>query len=354
MRIFIAGICGFVGSSLAHYILENRSDAKIIGMDNFLRPGSWINRPPLLKKGVDIFHGDLREPADYAGIGALDWVIDAAALTSVMAGADGSDTPHQVFQHNLFGTANLAALAHRTGAGLVFLSSSRVYSIPAIRNIELKKAENRYQAVLKDGVTVGLSHAGITEMFSTQSPVSFYGASKLACEKILLEYSEAFQMPVHINRCGVLAGPGQFARPDQGIVPFWIHSWQSGRSLKYIGFDGEGRQVRDCLHAHDLARLVLLQIATSSVPETPILNVSGGLETSFSLREMSCWCSERFGPHSVHSAPDERPYDVPWLVLDSSRATDVWGWAPSISIGQIFEDVARFAEDNPQWIELCA
>lgn len=354
MKILIAGICGFVGSSIAHHILESKPGTKIIGIDNLLRSGSWNNKQSLVNKGVHFIHGDIRLQADLNEIGPISWIIDAAAVPSVTSGLEGAFTPHQVLQHNLFGTANLAELARQRGAGIVFLSTSRVYSITQMKDVEIQTLGDRYHAVVGDDTTRGLSLLGISERFSTESPISFYGASKLACEKILMEYAEAFEMPVHINRCGVLAGAGQFARPDQGIIPFWIHSWHSRSSLKYIGFDGRGLQVRDCLHPRDLAELVLLQIEKGSFVPHPILNVSGGMNNSFSLKELSEWCYERLGSHTVESSPENRKYDVPWLVLDSSAAKRVWGWTPSISKKDIFSEVATFAENNPDWVALCS
>src|SRR6185312_13208555 len=99
---------------------------------------------------------------------------------------------------------------------------------------------------------------GVAENFSTQAPVSLYGSAKLASELLSLEYGEAFGFPVFVNRCGVLAGAGQFGKADQGIFSFWIHSWKSKRPLKYIGFGGQGHQVRDCLHPRDLTTLLAL------------------------------------------------------------------------------------------------
>src|SRR5262249_61823649 len=106
----------------------------------------------------------------------------------------------------------------------------------------------------------GFSSRGVSEDFSVAPPLSLYGSSKLTSEVLACEYAEAFGLPVLINRCGVLAGAGQFGKIDQGIFSFWIHSWRARRPLKYIGFEGTGFQVRDCLHASDLVPLLAKQI----------------------------------------------------------------------------------------------
>jgi len=168
-----------------------------------------------------------------------------------------------------------------------------------------------------------------------------------------LEYGASFSLPVRINRCGVLAGAGQFGRADQGIFSYWIHSWKRGHPLRYIGFDGKGHQVRDCLHPSDLAEMILLQIKAGMDPEKPsIQNLSGGVERSYSLRQLSNWCADRFGPVAVESEGSDRPNDLPWMVLDSQRAKRAWNWEPKVDAEEIFEEIARHAEEHPDWLDL--
>ena len=161
----------------------------------------------------------------------------------------------------------------------------------------------------------------------------------------------AFDLPVYINRCGVLAGAGQFGKADQGIFTYWIHSYRLKRPLKYIGFGGTGHQVRDCLHPRDLASLIILQM---SHPEKAgkVLNISGGIANSLSLSRLSQWCANRFGPHKVTSDLEPRRYDVPWLVLDSARATAEWNWRPATNLENILEEIALHAEQHPEWLDL--
>jgi CDP-paratose 2-epimerase len=197
----------------------------------------------------------------------------------------------------------------------------------------------------------GCTVAGVGEEFSTEPPLSLYGTTKRASELLALEYAHAFDLPVFLNRCGVLAGAGQFGRIDQGIFSFWIHSWRARRPLRYIGFEGSGRQVRDCLHARDLLPLLLRQIESGSKPALRTLNVSGGVVNSASLRELSAWCEQRFGPQAVAAEPVTRPFDVPWLVLDSARAAATWNWAPQTAKETIWEEIAAHAEQNPHWLD---
>ena len=154
-----------------------------------------------------------------------------------------------------------------------------------------------------------------------------------------------------VNRCGVLAGPGQFGRADQGIFSYWIHSWLARQPLTYIGFNGTGHQVRDCLHPRDLIPLLDRQMSTNARgDQRRTVNVSGGLASAVSLRQCSDWCENRFGSRTVSATFGERPYDVPWLVLDSRSAGSEWAWTPATTRFDIFEEIARHAEANPDWL----
>jgi CDP-paratose 2-epimerase len=200
----------------------------------------------------------------------------------------------------------------------------------------------------------GFSNRGVAENFSVAPPLSLYGSSKLASEVLACEYAEAFGLPVFINRCGVLAGAGQFGKIDQGIFSYWIHSWRAQRPLKYIGFKGTGFQVRDCLHARDLTSLLARQMQKPRKDVPRIINVSGGTRQSASLRELSQWCENRFGKGNISGSKETRPFDVPWLVLDSSLAKRVWDWTPQTSIEAIWSEIADHAEANPRWLEVTA
>jgi CDP-paratose 2-epimerase len=352
MKILITGACGFVGSTLARTWRERSPEVSLIGVDNFIRPGSEINRGALKRLGVPVTHADIRQPSDFEALPDVHWVIDAAANPSVLAGVDGRTSARQVVEHNLVGTLNMLEYCRRTGAGFVLLSTSRVYSIPPLANLRVR-VENHAYVPAPHVPIAGLSARGVSEAFSTEPPVSLYGATKLASEALALEYGAAFGFPVWINRCGVLAGAGQFGRPDQGIFAFWIHSWREGAPLTYIGFDGRGHQVRDCLHPADLVPLIDRQIGAGLDATRPrLVNVSGGTSSARSLRQLSDWCGARFGPREVHAHAETRPFDLPWMVLDADRAAATWDWSPQIGVEAICEEIAAHAARHPDWLEL--
>ena len=270
----------------------------------------------------------------------------------MLAGVDNRSSPRQVIEHNLYGTVNLLEYCKRVKAGLVLLSTSRVYSIPALAGLPLIKGKHNFEWDKGAAPVQGASANGLTTEFSTSPPVSLYGSTKLASEFLALEYKHSFSFPLWINRCGVIAGAGQFGTSEQGIFSYWIHAYAQKRPLKYIGFDGSGRQVRDALHPDDLAELVAQQIEYSQQSEVATFNVGGGANNAMSLAQLTSWCAERFGKHSVESDPTPRPFDVPWLVMDNRQTTAQFNWRPKRDLPSILDEIANHAQRNPQWLDL--
>ena len=374
MKILITGICGFTGSTLARELAKEGNE--VCGLDNFLREGSRGNVEPLKKLGIQVTEGDIRNEADLAKMPKADWVLDCAAEPSVLAGVGSGMGSYELMDHNLIGTIRVLEHCKSTGAGFILMSTSRVYSVEKLAAVKVEqkgdsrweigdrvvreregererkegsaKAESERRKAEKSEI-VGLTSKGISEEFSTEPPLSLYGASKRCAEVLAMEYGDAFGFPVWINRCGVLAGKGQFGKADQGIFSFWIRSWREIRPLKYIGFDGKGSQVRDCLHPVDLVPALLKQMTRDSgvkglrdqgSVDYRICNFGGGVGNSCSLAQLSAWCEQRFGARKVESDPKPRPYDLPWVVLDSSRAKRLWGFEVRTSLEQILEEIA--------------
>lgn len=351
MKVLISGVCGFVGSHVARYLIESREGITVVGLDNLARLGSETNRTSLARLGVQLYHGDVRMASDLETLPLTDYVIDAAAQPSVLAGRDGKTSTRQLAEHNLYGTINLLEYCRSCGAGLILLSTSRVYSIPQLTQLPLRAASSAFTLDEAAPWPAAVSLAGVAEGFSTAAPISFYGATKLASEQLALEYAFGFHVPVWINRCGVLAGAGQFGTAEQGIFSYWLHAHAARRPLKYLGFGGEGFQVRDVLHPRDLARLVDSQLGSTGPGK--LLNVSGGQENAMSLAQLTAWCDERFGPHRPLADGSERPYDIPWLILDSRKALAEHDWQPRIGMHQILEEIAEHAVAHPDWLTRC-
>ncbi len=352
MKVLITGICGFVGQTLAKSLRDHLDGLELIGLDNLIRPGSELNRHSLTSLGVKFHHADVRNASDIEALPPADWVIDAAANASVLAGLGNPAASRQLVEHNLGGTVNLLEYCRKHRAGFILLSTSRVYSIPPLAGVRVLAKNHAFQPQPDQAWPSGLSPVGIAESFSTTPPLSLYGSTKLTSEILALEYGTAFSFPVWINRCGVLAGAGQFGRADQGIFSYWIHAYAARRKLRYIGFGGQGFQVRDALHPADLAPVIARQMAQAPSQPEPPLNFGGGVANGMSLAQLSQWCSDRFGPHHIDSDPSPRPYDLPWVVMDCQAAARRWDWKPSTSLSEILSEIAAHAKQHPDWLDL--
>src|SRR3978361_1050290 len=122
MKIILTGACGFAASSLAAELLARMEGLEIIGVDNLSRRGSEINRRVLAKLGVQLRHLDIRSATDIDSLPSADFLIDAAANPSVLAGVDGTTNSRQVMEHNLLGTVNLLEYCKSHHAGFILLS----------------------------------------------------------------------------------------------------------------------------------------------------------------------------------------------------------------------------------------
>lgn len=346
-KIVVTGGAGFVGSNIAIALSKSGVYDSVVVVDNLHRKGSELNIPRLEKYGIEFIRGDVRNPQDLDSIGAFDFLIECSAEPSVLAGSDG-DTDYLI-DTNLNGAINCANICHKYNAPMIFLSTSRVYPIDPLLNCDFRTTDTRYELTDKQSIE-GLSSFGVSEEFPIEGARSLYGGTKYAAEVMLREYADAFNLPVVINRCGVLAGAWQFGKPDQGIAAFWTAAHTFGRDLKYIGFNGSGKQVRDMLHINDLIDVILLQVKN---PENfsinkGVWNVGGGVNSSASLLELTEICQSITGK-KVTITPDMnmRYADIPIYISDSRKIEQHCGWTPNHSIEDIITDIHTWIQNTP-------
>lgn len=344
MRILITGGAGFVGSNLALLFKEQYPGFEITCLDNLKRRGSELNLPRLANHGIKFVHGDIRSREDLYEIKDMDFIIDASAEPSVMAGI--TSPVEQVYNNNLTGTVNCLELAKRIGAGFIFLSTSRVYPIKTLETLNFIEGETRFQ--LSDEQPVpGVSGRGIAENFPLDGSRSFYGATKLASELLITEYNALAGVKSVINRCGVITGPWQMGKVDQGVVVLWMakHFWN--QKLAYIGYGGHGKQTRDILHVKDLYNLVNWQIHNIDKINGEIFNVGGSNEVSVSLLELTSFCESISGNKiSIDRVSETRAADIKLYLTDNSKVSRITGWKPQIKPDQIMKEIHDWIKTN--------
>jgi CDP-paratose 2-epimerase len=293
---------------------------------------------------VRFVHGDVREPADLRAAGPFDALVECSAEPSVMAGVGGATD--FVVRTNLLGAYHCLEEAALNRAQVVFLSTSRVYPVAALNSLAYREGETRFE--LLDAQTLpGASADGVSEHFPMDGARTLYGASKLAAELLITEYAESSGLATVVNRCGVVAGPWQMGKVDQGVFTHWMLAFYYRRPLAYLGFGGSGKQVRDLLHVADLAELVDDQLQRPEHWAGAVVNVGGGPAVSLSLRESSLLCAEIAGHDlKVGSDPSTRAGDVRIYLSDCRALARLSDWRPSRSPANILADIYAWIHDH--------
>lgn len=343
MRILVTGGAGFVGANLGVALAGRRPEWEVVALDNLMRRGSELNLPRLREAGIEFVHGDVRERADLAAVGPFDAMVECSAEPSVMAGL--SD-PSYVVQTNLLGAFNCLERAREEDAFVVFLSTSRVYPIAPQLELALEETATRFELAAEQPHP-GAGRDGISEEFPLGGARTFYGATKLAAEHLIEEYAASFGLRAVVDRCGVIAGPWQMGKVDQGVFSWWLLSHHFDRPLTYIGFGGGGKQVRDLLHVEDLVDLVEEQLGDPERWSGAVANVGGGREHSLSLLEATGLCRELTGREiEIAPDPDTRPGDVPIYLSDCSRLHSLTEWRPRRGPRETLADLLEWAVAN--------
>jgi CDP-paratose 2-epimerase len=335
--VLITGGAGFIGASLAVGLAARHPEWEVLALDNLRRRGSELNLPRLREAGVGFHHGDVRSLEDLMQMGEVDALVECSAEPSVMAGVDGS--ADYVIQSNLIGAYNCLELARRTQARFLFLSTSRVYPVAALQRLAYRDTDTRFE-LLDEQPFAGVSSHGVAEGFPLEGARTMYGATKLCAELLIAEYAAGYGLKATIDRCGVVAGPWQMGKVDQGVFTYWMLAHHFRRPLSYIGFGGSGKQVRDLLHVDDLLDLVDEQLRVPELWSGVTVNVGGGRECSLSLCETTELCRQVTGRTvEVSAAGEDRPGDIPIYISDCSRLHELTDWRPRRGPTEILSDI---------------
>ncbi len=343
-RVLVTGGAGFVGANLAYFLKRDYPSWEIISLDNLHRRGSELNLPRLQEVGVSFIHGDIRQMEDLDSVGDIDLLLECSAEPSVLAGYKG--TPSYLIQTNLVGTLNCLEKCRRVGAEIIFLSTSRVYPIGLINELTYAEEDTRFKLDPEQRIP-GVSGYGFSEDLPLNGVRSLYGATKLCSEIVLQEYIAAYGIRGIINRCGVLTGPWQMGKIDQGFVVLWVASHLWNRKLSYIGFGGTGKQVRDVLHVEDLYRLICIEIKRIEQLSGKVFNVGGGQDRSISLCELSRLCQEITGREiSITPVLETRQGDIPYYVSDCRQVQKMTGWNPRWTVKDTVSDICQWLQEH--------
>lgn len=342
----ITGGAGFVGSNLAILLKSYFTNVRIICLDNLKRRGSELNLPRLKNFGIEFVHGDIRNKEDLFSLPKIDTIIECSAEPSVLAGINSS--PDYLIQTNLIGTLNCLEFARRDKSDFIFLSTSRVYPIQTINSLNFKETETRFE-IEDQQIISGASSKGYSEEFPLNGTRSLYGTTKLASELFIQEYIDVYGLRGIINRCGVLTGPWQMGKVDQGVIVFWIANHIFNKPLSYFGFGGEGKQVRDILHVNDLFELLLIQLQSIQSLNGQVFNVGGGYDVSTSLCELTSICQKLTNQKIlIQKVKEDRVADIRVYITDNTKITNTIGWKPKINVESILSEIVEWIYTNKE------
>lgn len=325
MKILITGGCGFVGSNLAIFLKKHFKS--IVSLDNLYRNGSLLNLKRINSKGIKNYKIDIKNEKKILQLPKFDLIIDCCAEASV---EKSKSDLRRVFDTNLLGTLNILLKCKKDNAKIIFLSSSRVYSIESLNKLINQK-------ILKKKINLKKE---IQLNFDTSNAKSIYGFTKLASENLIKEFSYLYKIKYLINRCGVVSGPWQFGKVDQGFVSLWVWKHINKKIIKYIGYGGNGHQVRDIIHIEDLCELILKQIKKINFINNKIFSVGGGFKNSISLSSLTELCKKLTGNSCVIKRIKQTSlYDIPYFVSSNRKVSRAYSWVQKKNIKDLVRDV---------------
>lgn len=342
-NLLITGGAGFIGSNLAVFLKAKLKDYHIICLDNLARRGSELNVARLQDHNIEFIKADIRNKAQLLSLQNIHVILECCAEPAVLA---SYTDPVYTIDTNLIGTAHCLELARRDQSQVIFLSSSRVYPIEPVNNILFEELSTRFDWGEKVRGQ-GYSHEGIGVDFPLSGVRSLYGASKLCSEHICLEYFDMFGLKGVVNRLGVIAGPWQMGKIDQGIVGFWVAQHKFNNKLGYIGYGGSGKQLRDVIHVDDVCEIILYQIENMDKVSGKIYNIGGGRKNSFSLLELTGMVQQITGKKTtIEKVAQERKNDMRIYIADNAYITKDLGWAPRRNLEDIISDINIWIDEH--------
>lgn len=332
---FVTGGAGFIGSNFVSDLLKKGQTVTVF--DNLSRAGAASNVEWLRSLyGKDSFRlvvGDIRDRDKVEKeLGKPDVVAHFAGQVAVTTSVIG---PREDFEINALGTFNVLEAVRKAGhqPTVLYTSTNKVYG--GMEDVRVEEGETRYRYLdFPNGIPE-------SQPLDFHSP---YGCSKGTGDQYMRDYARIYGIPTVVFRQSAIYGTRQFGIEDQGWVSWFIIAVLMKKKLTIYG---DGKQVRDLLFIDDLVRAYHAAIAQPEKSSGQIFNIGGGAE-----RVISVW--KEFGPILAELAghpidvqySDWRPGDQVIYVSDITKAKNVLGWEPKVSVREGIETLWRWAEAN--------
>jgi len=327
MRLLVTGSNGLVGAATARHFL--RRGWTVHGLDNNLRaaffgPGgdTRASQRMLEAESRRFTHHEV-DVRDREAVLATVQAVRPRAIVHAAAQPShdfAARRPSLDFDVNALGTHNLLEAARLAApeAPFVHLSTNKVYG-DRPNHLALRELDTRW-----DFADPAYANGIGEDLAIDQSMHSLFGASKLAADVMVQEYGRYFGLPTAVLRCGCITGPGHAAVEVHGFLSYLVKANLAGET--YVVFGHGGKQVRDNLHADDLARAAEAFVLAPRAGE--VYNLGGG-------RENSCSILEAFARvESLSGVP------MRWQLSDRARRGDHVCY---------YSDLSKFRAHHPRW-----
>ena len=323
--ILITGGCGFVGTNLAIYLKNELKNFSVYSVDSLKKTYSNFNLNILKKNKIINFRIDICSEKFLKIKRKFDFIIDCSADPSV---ENSKKNSKNVFNNNLKTTLNILEKSKKDKSNIIFISSSRIYPL----------AESNKKFLLKN-------NSLFNEKTNIDGIKTLYGFTKYASELLIKEYSYIFNIKYIINRSGIITGPLQFGKVEQGLISLWLWRHLNNLKLDYIGYGGKGSQVRDILYVKDFSLLIKKQILAFSKINNQLFCIGGGKNNSLSLKQLTKKCQgiTKNHPH-IGSVQQTSKYDIPFFISSNKKIKKFYNWSPKTNIDNILKK-------NLEWLK---
>jgi UDP-glucose 4-epimerase len=321
VKLLVTGGAGYIGSIVGRQLVD--AGHEVVVLDN-------LERGHRQAVGADmrLVEADLRDPDTPRSVLAegFDGVLHFAAFALV---GESVEHPERYYGTNVVGTLNLLEAMRETGvARLVFSSTCAVYGEP--------------------------DEVPIPETVETR-PTNPYGASKLAVDRMISDFSRAHGLGAvslrYFNVAGASHGLGEDHEPETHLIPNVLRAAMGiNPVVKIFGTDyatRDGTAVRDYIHIDDLSAAHLLALDHTLEGAHQIFNLGNG--SGFSVREVIAAACEVTGIDIPTEEAPRRPGDPPMLVAAGDRIRAELGWKPEKpSMAGMVSDAWEFAQAHPR------
>ena len=346
----VTGSSGLVGSHSARLLSEQGFE--VVGIDNDMRSyffgaeGSTSWNRDRNQSDLRLFRHENLDIRDYAALekvfGRHGKAIHCVVHTAAQPSHDwAAREPLTDFTVNATGTLNLLELTrlHAPDAAFVFTSTNKVYGDTPNR-LPLVELETRYEIAADHRYRSGVDDT----MSVDQTLHSLFGASKVAADIVAQEYGRYFGLRTGIFRAGCITGSGHSGAKLHGFLSYLVRCALTDTPYIVIGYGG--KQVRDNIHAADLAQAFWHFIQKPRTGE--VYNIGGGRHCNASVLEAIATVEKVTGKTLRWSLSDAaRTGDHQWWISDNSKFAGHYpGWALTHSMESLVAEIAGGQEQR--------